>query len=199
MRNWLKKIYKKPSGQFLVYDSIKTLPLKLLFEIAETGNLSLLLIAGNCPNLIDVWEKIIKQYGEADGNFDVNTTIEKQNQIVDYAAQYIEVMAMLVYLQYFGYNSEYANRLIDLGYRITQENYEVEAKQYERKVKNLATRIMILQKEIESMKTDKPTTSFEDVIAYLCAALQMNVDHNLTVAQYIAFKKIIKKKHVRTT
>jgi hypothetical protein len=181
----------------LAYDSCQVLPLKIFFQVAETGNLNLLAIQGRPNNLIDIWQKILIEYGELDGNYLISDTFDKQGQIVRYAATYLEVDAMLIYLKHFKYDQDYVDRLLELGYRINPENYITDVERNQRTVKNIKSRIMMLQNEIESLKTDSNKSSFDEAISYLASNLNTWVPDDITVSRYVTLKRVIREKNGR--
>ncbi len=185
------------SAKDLAYDSCQTLPLKLFFKVAETGDLNHLVIQGMPKNLLDLWQKILIEYGNLDGNFLISDTFDKQGQIMTYAATYVQVDAMLIYLKHFRYDQGYVNKLTELGYRVNPDNYITDIERNQRTVKNIKSRIMMLQNEIESLKTDGNKSSFDEAVSYLSANLSIWIPDDITVARYVSLKKVIREKNGR--
>lgn len=171
--------------------------MRVFFAVAETGNLNLLVKSGKPPkDLIELWEAILTEYGKLDGNLLLNDSLEKQKQMVSYAATYVEVTGMLLSLKHFRYREDYITRLSELGYHIDETQYIPDVERNQRTVKNIASRMLMLQKEISSLKEEGSKSSFDDAISYLAANLGSWVPDDITVARYISLKKVIKEKHV---
>ena len=106
----MKKYFRKSSTKSRhCYSTCKELPLRVFFDICDTGDLNKLVTNGNYleDELSEIWEAIIQEYGKIDGNMAISTAFEKSGEIVRNMAEYIEVMGMLMYLQEIGVKMEY--------------------------------------------------------------------------------------------
>ena len=131
------------------YKSIKDLPLKVFFEISETGNLKLL---GDEIEaiLIERWEAIIIEYGNYDDNQSIKDLLEKEDQLFTQAALYCEIKGMLLYLV-GGENQEYVDRLNQLGYKIDLSSNKTKIKSIQdndQRANHISTRMQFIQKDI---------------------------------------------------
>jgi uncharacterized small protein (DUF1192 family) len=104
---------------------------------------------------------------------------------------------MLTYLQYFSYDDGYIARLRELGYKINPEQYKSDVARNQRSVKNIKSRIMTLQNEIDSLKTDSNKSSFDEAVGYLSANLNTWIPDDITVSRYVTLKKIIRQRDGR--
>ena len=181
------------------YKSIKDLPLKIFFEIAETGNIKLL---GNESEsiLVERWEKIVLDYGKYDDNQSIQNVIDKNDQLYTQAALYCEIKAMLLYLL-GAEKQEYVDRLRSLGYYIdlTTHIKKVESIQAsDRRANHISTRMQIIQKDIEKY-SDGKKASFDSVMTWLSSQLGFEPKEDLTVLRYLEYKKqIIAKQKARS-
>jgi hypothetical protein len=179
----------------LEYKSIKDLPLKVFFEIAETGNVKLL---GEDKDavLIERWEQIIIEYGKDDNNQAVNNVVEKSEQLFTQGALFCEIKGMLLYL--VGAESgAYVERLNELGYKINADSHEEKIKSIQlndRRANNISTRMQILQNEIDSYSDGKKAT-FDSVMAWLSSQLGFEPKEDITVLRYLEYKKQINERN----
>jgi uncharacterized protein with ParB-like and HNH nuclease domain len=179
-----------------VYDTCKILPLKIFFEIAENGNVELLLIEDEQKDkayLIKTWENLVEEYVELDGNQQIRDVIEKGDEIYTQAALYCEIKGMLLYL--FGAESkEYVDRLNELGYKIDVSDHKKKIetiRNNDRRANHISTRIQIIQKEIDGYSNDGKKASFDSVMAWLSSELGFEPKEDLTVLRYLEYKKTI--------
>lgn len=181
------------------YKSIKDLPLKIFFEIAETGNVKLL---GNdkLDVLVDRWEGIVIEYGKYDDNQSIKNVIEKSDQLFIQAALYCEIKGMLLYLV-GAEKKEYVVRLNELGYKIDNSDHKkkIESiKASDSRANHISTRMQIIQKDIEKY-SDGKKASFDSVMAWLSSQLGFEPKEDLTVLRYLEYKKqIIAKQKARS-
>ena len=177
------------------HKSCTTLQLKVFFEIAETGNVKLLLISGkeDTVKLMDAWEDILEEYSQLDKNMALMNVMEQRETLFKQAALYCEIKAMLLYLV-GGYKQEFVDRLNELGYRIDKDNLIQSIKRNDQKSNNISTRMQIIQKDIESHSTGKKST-FDQTMAFIASELGFEPNENLTVARYLAYKNQINERN----
>ena len=173
------------------YKSIKDLPLKVFFEISETGNLKLL---GDEIEaiLIERWEAIIIEYGNYDDNQSIKDLLEKEDQLFTQAALYCEIKGMLLYLV-GGENQEYVDRLNQLGYKIDLSSNKTKIKSIQdndQRANHISTRMQFIQKDIEKY-SDGKKASFDSVMVFLSSNLGFEPKDDLTVLRYLEYKKTI--------
>ena len=191
--------FKQRTEKASVYDTCKVLPLRIFFEITDTGNVQLLIIDNAeiaKKILIETWENIVIEYAKIDGNQQVQDVIDKGDEIYRQAALYCEIKGMLLYL--FGAeNQEYVDRLNELGYKIDTNSRIKKIKSIEqngKRANNISTRMQIIQKEIESYGEGKKGT-FDDAMSFLGLNLPHVPDENITVSRFLAYKKQIYGRH----
>jgi hypothetical protein len=182
------------------YKTCEELPLKIFFKVAESGSFKYLLKKESAKidlnELQDAWEDIIIEYGRLDRNLAVTNAVEKSNQVIIYAAQYLEVRAMLIYLREIEYKQEYIDRLRELGYRIDlKENYIGSLDIGERRVNNIITKLGLLEKEIETLKEGNTSTSFDAAMAWMMSHNISGLSEDITVKRYIEVKKQIHERN----
>lgn len=194
--------FKTITEKVLVYETCKVLPLRVFFEITDTGNVELLIIDNAeiaKKILIETWENIVIEYAKIDGNQQVQDVIDKGDEIYRQAALYCEIKGMLLYL--FGAeNQGYIDRLNELGYKIDTSSRVKKInsiKQNERRANHISTRMQIIQKEIESYGEGKKGT-FDDAMSFLGMNLPHVPDEDITVSRFLAYKKQIYGRHKKT-
>ena len=170
------------------YKSIKDLPLKLFFEIAETGNIKLL---GNEIEsvLVERWESIVIEYGKHDNNESINQVIEKSDMLYNQAALYCEIKGMLLYLV-GSEKPEYVDRLNQLGYKIDNSSHETKIKSIQandQRSNNISTRMQVIKSEIDNYSSGKKA-SFDAVMAWLSSNLGFEPKEDITVLRYLEYK-----------
>jgi hypothetical protein len=176
-----------------VYDTCKILPLKIFFEIAETGNVNLLSNEKKDKEELDeVWDKIIKEYAKLDQNNSIQDIIEKNDEMYNKAALFCEVKAMLLYLR-GAESQEYVDRLNELGYKIDLKDRIKSIQLNDTKANHINTKMLFLQKDIEKHQTGKKQT-FVGAMAWLSSNLGFEPSDDIVVLKYIEYKKIIVEK-----
>ena len=179
--------------QLEYYNSCDVLPLKIFFAIAESGNVNLLSEKRiNESILTEAWEDILIEYSELDNNISIKNVFDKTNQIALNIAKYIEVNAMLLYLSEVAYNQDYVNRLKVLGYNVKGNTYIEDIENNQTRVNHIATKIKILQGDIDQFKNSKTKkSSFDQSLAWISANLNFWPPDNITVTRYLELKKQI--------
>ena len=177
------------------YKSIKDLPLKLFFEIAETGNIKLL---GNDIEsvLVDRWESIVIEYGKHDNNESINQVIEKSDMLYTQAALYCEIKGMLLYLV-GSEKPEYVERLNQLGYKIDNSSRKTKIESIQandQRSNNISTKMQVIKAEIDSFSSGKKA-SFDSVMVYLSSNLGFEPKEDITVLRYLEYKKQINERN----
>lgn len=177
------------------YKSIKDLPLKIFFEIAETGNVQLL-GKDKVETLVDRWEVIVYEYSEADDNKAMQNVINKNDELYNQAALYCEIKGMLLYL--VGANKqEYIDRLKILGYKIntsTRKEKIQSIKENDSRANHISTRMQIISSEIETYSSGEKA-SFDSVMAWLSSNLGFEPREDITVLRYLSYKKQISERN----
>lgn len=181
-------------NQLEYYKTCAELPLKVFFEVAETGNINLLVTDGKVENdiLLEVWEKLIAEYAQIDNNKIIADVLDKTDQVFKQAALYCEVKAMFLYL-IGAYKQEYVDRLKSLGYKVDMDNRPAMIESIQRgdnRSNHIATKMQILQKDIEKYSSKK-RTSFDGAMAWLSSNLGFEPNDNLSVLRYLEYKKQI--------
>ena len=182
------------------YDSCKVLLLRIFFEIAETGNVELLIIDNakvDKKDLVETWENILIEYAEIDGNQQAQDVMEKGNELYRQAAKYCEIKGMLLYLVGAD-RQEYVDRLNELGYNI-DTSYIIAKRESiqknDRRANNISTRMQIIQKEIETYSKGGKKSSFDAAMSFLGMNLPHVPDENITVGRFLAYKKQINERN----
>lgn len=177
------------------YKTCSELPLKVFFQIAETGDLNLLIIEGeeDLVILTDAWEEILIEYSKLDKNMGLMNVMEQREQLFKQAALFCEIKAMLLYLV-GAYKQEFVDRLNELGYKIDKKNIIQSIKRNDQKSNNISTRMQIIQKDIEKT-SDGKKSSFDAAMSFIASELGFEPNENLTVARYCEYKNRISERN----
>ena len=190
---------KQTIEKVLVYNTCKILPLRIFFEITETGNVDLLIIDNATiakKILVQTWEEIVLEYAKIDGNQQVQDVIDKGDELYNQGALYVYIKSMLIYLV-GAYKQEYVDALNELGYNIDTSSHKSKIKsiqQNDRRANNISTRMQIIQKEIEGYGGGKKST-FDEAMSFLGLNLPHVPDENITVSRFLAYKKQINERN----
>lgn len=174
------------------YKRCAELPLKIFFEVAETGDVNLLLINDEkepIEILIEAWETIIKEYAKLDNNSSIQDVLEKSDKMFTQSALYCEIKGMLLYLV-GAEKQEYVDRLNTLGYKMdisTNENKIKSIQQGDQRANHISTKMMFLQKDIEKYQGGKKQT-FDGAMAWISSNLGFEPKEDITVSRYIEYK-----------
>ena len=172
------------------HKSCKTLPLKLFFEIAETGNVKLL-GEGEIVELTDVWESILLEYSELDNNMAINNILDLEEEQFKQMALYCEIKAMLLYLV-GAFNQEFIDRLNQLGYKVDKDNLVEDIKRNNQKSNNIFTRVKMIKADIKNLTSGKKS-SFDKEMSFIATRLGFEPKEEITVARYVEYKNRIEE------
>lgn len=181
------------SGQLYSYSDIL---LKTYVEIANTGNIQLMIKSGSvdAEKLNEAWEAIIEENGKHTKNNSYNIY---QNLIYDYGlliAQHTVVSICLEMLTW-KIDLDIVNEVRDRGYKIELgQKFESSLKSAKSKCKNLITKSESKKKEIERRFKDEGTKSnpsYDEILGYLELALDRTImdSDTITLAKYNVLKK----------
>jgi hypothetical protein len=196
------RTYKISSVVFYTYDNI---PLRLYFDIANTGDFIRLVKEGKSDNeqCLIAWEAIIKKQQEITGNNQYNAFFRLNKGYLLNLNDYTLIRACLILT---GINNifpdyEYIKILKEKGYNIDTSTPETIIDSVNgglQKCDGLITKATTKRKEIEmimNQNESKDKVGFESAIANLNYQLGFNVDDNLTLSRFNEYQKIIKAKH----
>lgn len=178
-----------------MYKNCKELPLKIFFDIAETGNVDLL-GEGEKAVLVQTWETIVIEYGKLDHNNTIQDVIEKSDQLYTQAALYCEIKAMLLYLV-GAEKQEYVDRLNELGYKIdiSDRKKKIESiKNNDQRANHISTRMQFIKNDIKKYSDGKKAT-FDSVMAWLGSELKFEPKEDITVSRYLEYKRQISERN----
>lgn len=184
----------------LSYESIS---LKTYIEIANSGNLSALIISGrhNEKELSEAWEQIVKLNADANQDANYDLYLDNVKMYGFYIEEYNYVKAMLLCLRYF-VDSNYIAELKSLGYKIDTSGSKAYLESLiacERRSDNLLTKIESKYKEIKSSskKDGEEAPTLGSLIAQVSFGVGFNIPETVGLAQFNEYKKLIKEKYGR--
>lgn len=199
------KSYKPTLGVLYTYDDIR---LKTYFDIANSGNITLLVKEGSCPldKCLEAWEEIIRRQEQATGSYKYNSLITLLNGYRNLKMDQLYIRALLLKCT-IALDFEAILKLRQKGYDIdTRPEYvEQSLKNALIRCTNLKTKAEMKRKEInrlfEVKKTDKKEKqkSFEEIMGNLTISLgSLNilvvVDDSITLARYNYYQKTISER-----
>lgn len=173
-------------------------------EIAQTGNVRLLVVKGSCPDhvLVEAFERIVKRNSECNGDYRYDAYFELLRGYSKLLAEYTTVKALLLKLSVAVVWSDIVE-IRKRGYKISttdSESYAASLYAASRRVDNLITKARSKQKEMENLQTGTSTPEgFEEVLANLNFGLGFSVSENISLARYNEYRKILKAKAAAQT
>jgi len=199
----LRKLSQKFRTTTAILYTYENILLTTYQEIAQTGNLGLLIIKGRPSEkeLTTRWEQIAAENGKCNG-YDSNGYHENVKDYVRLLATYQGVQASLLQL-YICFDDEAIAFLESKGYHIdasTQSKYMESIQNGLQKVKNVITKIkskynIIAQYLKENKEKETPLkTSVEEMLANVSAQMGFSVNMDVTLARYNEYNRIIRKR-----
>lgn len=183
--------------------------LKMYFDIANTGELSLIQRKGrfDAEKCAEAWEEIVRMNSEANNSTEYMGYLSAYKSYDLLLNEFTLIRAMLMKLQlassFYGVlriDQECVKYLNTKGYRINTEDEDKYAASLEMAIKramNFVTKITMKRNELMGMaESDTKKPSFAEAVANLNAALGFSVDPDtLTLSMYNEYKKVLKKRN----
>lgn len=199
----MKKLSQRFRTTTIVLYTYDNILLTTYQEIAQTGNLGLLIITGKASekDLTSQWEKIVQQNGRTNG-YDADGYHENVKDYVRLLSTYQAVQASLLQL-FISVDDEAILFLESKGYRIDKSS---NAKFFQsiqnglQKCKNVISKIKskhltITQYLKENKEKETPLkTSVEEMLANISTSIGFSVGPDVTLARFNEYTKIIRKR-----
>jgi len=195
------RIFKSSSVIFFTYDDIL---LRQYLEVIKSGDFTKLIKEGNATEIecLEAWENIVKKQEKATGSNRFDTFLSLLKGYALLINDHTVIRACLIHLMNGPVDWEVLKTLNDKGYEVKINEYgyaiyeSIQAGLH--RCENLVTKATMKQKELQRMfpeKKDKAEAqSFETVMAHLIAALEFNVDENITLARYNEYQNILRER-----
>jgi hypothetical protein len=173
--------------------------LRVYYEVANTGNYSLLQSAGEYDEeqCLIVWEEIVKRNCNENNSAAYSRYVKELVAYRNLRRDYLVVKGMLFKLL-FDYDKEYVNYLNTKGYRISKENDDKYAKSVmnaQQRSENLVSKIATAAKVLQNYGREAAVKkTFETVMANLTYHLKFTVPDDITLARYNEYNKMLKAK-----
>lgn len=208
LKKTLKTLQSRTSSQTLPNElknlySYDNILLRTYIDIAQKGDFKLLIISGEADTteLLEAWEAIVKADAKANGSFTYDAYLNLIKAYGTLVAEYTSVRALLTKLRIVTDYSD-VKYVRKKGYKIDLTDSDTFTKSLDaatKRTEGLVTRIKMKQNEIAALYKEAGHGSgnrmgFEQVIANLIFHLGFQVDDNITLARYNAYKQIIKQK-----
>lgn len=182
--------------KFLSYENIL---LSVYYEVANTGNYSLLQTAGAYDEeaCLIVWEEIVKRNCAENNSAAYSRYVKELAAYRNLKRDYLVVKGMLFKLLFY-YDKEYVDYLNTKGYRISKENDDKYAKSLmnaQQRAENLVSKITTAGKVLQNYGREAAVKqSFQTTMASLTYSLKFTVPDDITLARYNEYVKMIKAK-----
>lgn len=181
-----------------MYRSVDELPLKTLFKIFETDDLTLLNPTEGTTEeeLKEVWLGIKEEYSELDTSNTIKRVV-RVSQKIDYFKAKHEMVSLCVYLLRFERNAELEKRLADAGYKVNPEDYESSLEKIEIDAKGLQVRVGAKEAELERLTKDDSIakSDINKMLASMSSALGIAFKFNeITVVEFFGYKNALEEK-----
>jgi hypothetical protein len=146
----------------------------------------------------DAWETIIRRNSRLNGTAEFDSYLSELKGYAQYLADFNTIKAMLHRLLYV-IDNEYIEYLKSRGYYINTTGaraYEESVYRCIQQSENIKSKIKSKVKLLEKRNAEAgPATSFEEIMASLCAALGFHVPDDLKLARYNQYLKLLKDRN----
>lgn len=156
---------------------------------------------GNAGEAFDAWETIIRRNSRINGTAEFDSYLNDLKGYAQYMADYNTIKSMLHILLY-EVDDNYIAYLKTRGYYINTGGaaaYKQSVYNCIQQSENIKSKIRSKMKAIEKRSAEAgPPSSFEEIMASLCAALGFHVPDDLKLARYNQYLKLLKDRNKPT-
>lgn len=194
------KLFKQKSATFYTYENV---PLKLYLEVANTGNLELLVIKGKARHeqCIAAIEAIMIESERKTGNALISRYMTMSKVYLSLIAEYTFMRASIIICILRGWlyiDWEHLSS-VKKKYNISTTSasaYMQSLRTALNSCNNLLTKAEMQRKEIERIKPsgEEKQKSFYEIIASLSSALGFTVPETITLSQYNEYGRVLKER-----
>lgn len=186
----------------MYYNSVDYLPMKRLYRIFETGDLTLLvkdegeIDRANSKTLGEIWENIKKQYKKLDPSSKMDMILEVTQQIDLFKAKH-EMISLAVYILRFGEDQEMIDVLKENRYEVDPNNLQESLDSIEERAKSLTTKVGVKENQLKKLteKSEESKVDLNEILAMMSANLSVTFKFNeVTVVEFFAYKKELERK-----
>ena len=145
-------------------------------------------------DLSELWEDILHEYAELEGNSHALDKFDAFREIHQLAATY-DIINAMIYSLYYRYNKEYINDLAMFGYKVLIVNNCITIASLEKcsqMSRGILNEIHDLKKVIEPEEKGNTKNIFYKCMAWLIQGYG-NLEDDITVSKYIALKNHLNK------
>jgi hypothetical protein len=175
-------------------------------DIAASGNVALICKEGaaDIEECLKLWEDILKRSCEVMGSYEYYNYIDLQECYNQLLNDYNTIKAILIKLCFIVDDGD-IQYLRNKGYVINLSSataYSDSIQAAGKKSDNIRTKILSKENELQLLGKEKggkrqSAVEFGELVAEL-RAMNFAVDHNITLAEYNGYNKIIKRRNGRT-
>lgn len=187
----------------MYYTGVDYLPIKKLYRIFETGDLTLLvkdqsqIDKANRAELDKIWEQIKEDYKGLDPSSKLDRILEVSQQL-DYLKAKHQMVDLAVYILRMGEpDQEMIDILNEWNYKVDTENLQQSLDAIEMNAKGLQTKIGVKEGQLKKMTEsgEDTKTNLNDVLAMISSQLSISLKFNeVTVVEFFAYKKELERK-----
>jgi len=179
----------------MIYDSLDTIPYKIFFKIADTGNVKLLSdTEENAEVLLETWSKIYEDHISREKTTSAEKKAFRLSKEIDSLEVQYKVTLMACDALRFDFNEELCQLLTkDYGFKlrtIDEEVYYQDLLQIEREAKAFKVKIGTLKKHLPAVEEGQEF-SVDDIMASYCSILgyQIGDFNSITYTAYYGYEK----------
>lgn len=172
--------------------TIDTLPIKLFYNILESGEVGLLKV----KDAENIWNEIYEEFQKRDNN-PVNNRIFRIQTDIEYLQTKYNLILMCVDSLRFEPNDDLISILKVHGYNINDKEYMRSLEYIERNANGIVHKIKLLENQMPKIDNDKKDKStIDDVLAAYSSILGFNIGNfnEITCSEYLGWKKQVETK-----
>ena len=185
----------------MIYDSLETLPYKLLVKIASNNdNINLLSTVpvqeNELEKLREIWKELFEEYKIISPNQEEYKLLGLKKDIGFLECKHKAISVALVALD-FEYNQELVDILISYGYTLTKENYYEDLKRISRESDGLLMKARNIKKRLPKVDENSVSTkvSLDRLFAFYTSVLGIDFDYNgISVTKFLGLKEQVDSK-----
>lgn len=157
--------------------------------------------SASADQAFDAWETIIRRNSRLNGTSEFDSYLNDLKGYAQYLADFNTIKSML-HVLLFEIDDGYIDYLKSRGYYINTSGaraYEESLYRCIQQSENIKSKIKSKLKALEKRSAEAgPPTSFEEIMASLCAALGFHVPDDLKLARYNQYLKLLKDRNKPT-
>lgn len=180
----------------MIYNSLDTIPFKLLLKILKTDDFTLLstekVFESELKELSEIWSEIKLAYEKLDPDNEFSKTLKLRCRIERLSNDYKAVNLAVKGLR-FEYNEELINILKSYRYKLSDENYFNDLDTIERESEAILLQIKKIEKKLPKEREEGKEQNIDKIIIAYNNGV-MTDTNKVTVMQFHATKELFEEK-----